>query len=483
MDSNTFNPSGQGDDNTIPPNQTMTPTASTRPISAVTSTTSTGPAPVASAEQATAMSTDPIAPVPTSTESATSETVSPDTSSSTEKPKGGSSKKALMILGSCLIAVAIIIVVVFLVPFGEKTLWQMITGGNNGGGIGGNGGGNSDNVVNTGDYTYTANFDLEYQPSGYFYDGLLRAKNSDGGTVYLDTAGKLAFELNSQYSSAGHFADGLMPVMCGGTMDMADGGTNQNEVRDVTLKDYLYGYVDKTGELVIPCQYSMAEEFMNGYAAVAIEKEDTTSSYYATNNYWGVIDTSGNLVVDYIYDLIDYESGTFLNQVFQATLDNGEDYIEGCFDFSGNMIREYDWKSHVECAADPQAEEEKNLASTFEEKLGGQYRVNDFSEGLAAVYSSSPMEYYFIDTNGEKVWSLDMNKAVDVDEEEYHEGLFLAFMWVGDDEYPGAQEMERILRDSEINEALLYKNTGAVYYDHNGNPVFIYRYARDIENE
>ncbi len=474
---------------TTPVNETA-PTAPVEPVAPVTEPVNltTGPAPVTPVEQ---NGPAVINPAPTNLAepsqaasvdlAASSEPVSKE--APTEMPKKKSSKKAFMVLGSCLIVVAIIIVIVFLVPFGEKTLWQQMSGGS--GGIGGGGGSVSNQTVNTGGYTYTTNLDLEYAPNGYFHDGLLTAKDSNGKTVFLDTAGKLAFELDSQYAKAGDFADGLMPVEC---RSGADDSSNDGYGARVYVEKKVdagdgakYGYINKTGELVIPCQFSRVEDFMNGYAAVATSKKDTDSNYSYVDNYWGVIDTSGNVVVDYNYENIEYESGTFLNKTFEAVVESdGRGYIEGCFDFDGNMIKEIGRESDSGCAVDPQVEEGKKLADSFEAKLGKAYRVGDFSEGLASVASSTPMEFYFIDTDGNKVWSLDVSKAIDVDEEEYQEGLFLAFMWVGSEEYPGAQELERIMR-GEGGEEYLYKNAGAVYYDHSGNPVFIYRYARSYD--
>lgn len=496
MDSDTFALGKQGDNNTDSPDKAPAQPASVpaetdsasapaetapapaptpapvpvnpvEPTSApVASSAEPAPSPVAPEPIApvTAMPVQPASDVPVGTDV---------TAAPAEKPKKGLSSKQWMTIGGLFLVVVLIAVSVFLIPFGEKTLWQSMTGGNGSGGSGG--GSSSGQVVKTGDYTYTTNLDLDYEPSGYFHEGLLAAKDSDGNSVYLDTAGKVAFKLDPQYRIVGDFSDGLAPVRCRSAVDGSYDDYGVQGTRSVDLDNY--GYINKTGELVIPCQYSGVEEFSNGYAAVSIEKSDPDSTYSYEKAYWGVIDTNGNNVVDYIYGYIQYEDGIFKDGVFEANKYADGKYISGCFDFSGNLLEDLSTSYGAGCISDPQAEENEKLADLFKEKLGESYRVNKFNEGLAAVYSLSPLEFYFINTDGERVWTLDVNKVVDVDEDEYEEGLFLAFMWVGDEAYPGAEMLESAMRNDEM---FIYRNAAAVYYDHSGNPVFMYRYAKSL---
>ena len=491
MDSDNFALGKQGDNNTdspdkapaqpVPAPAAPTPAASAQPVPAPAVPAQPVPAPVAPATPAALVpeASTMSMPVQPASDALAGSSVMGTLS---EKPKKSLPSKQLMIISGFLLAVVLVAVLVFLVPFGERTLWQSITGGNGNGSGGGNGNGgsgggaSSSQVVKTGGYTYTTNLDLEYEPSGYFHEGLLTTRDSGGNTVYLDTAGKVAFVLDSKYKNVGSFSDGLMPVRC---MDAASNSYDDYGVQSAIAIDlYSYGYVNKAGELAIPCQFNAVEEFSNGYAAVAIEKDDPDDIYSYAKTYWGVIDTNGNKVVDYIYDYIQYEDGIFKDGIFEANKYTGSKYISGCFDFNGNLLEDLSSSYGRGCVSDPQAEENKKLAETYEEKLGESYRVSDFSEGLAAVYSFSPLGFYFINTDGERVWTLDVNKIVDVDEEEYQEGLFLAFMWVGDEAYPGVEQLETMMRNDELS---IYRNTAAVYYDHNGNPVFMYRYAKSVD--
>ena len=487
MDSDNFALGKQGDNNTNSPDKAPAqpvpaPAASAQPVPAPAAPAQPVLAPVAPAQPVSApvAPATPAAPVPEA--STTSMPVQPASDALagssvmgtlSEKPKKSLPSKQLMIISGFLLAVVLVAVLVFLIPFGEKTLWQLMTGGNGSGGSGG--GSSTSQVVKTGGYTYTTNLDLEYEPSGYFHEGLLAAKDSDGNIVYLNTAGEVAFKLDPQYRIAGDFSDGLMPVKCGGAENGSYDDYGAQGMRSIDFDTY--GYVNKAGELVIPCQYSDAEEFSNGYAAVSIEKDDPNDRYSYERVYWGVIDTSGNNVVDYIYEYIQAEDGMFKDEVFEANKYTDGRYIDGCFDFSGNLLEDLSTSYGRGCISDPQAEENKKLAESFEEKIGERYIVSNFNEGLAAVYSFAPLEFYFINTDGDRVWTLDINKVVDVDEEEYQEGLFLAFMWVGDEAYPGVEQLETMMRKDEL---FIYRNSAAVYYDHSGNPVFMYRYAKSL---
>lgn len=69
-----------------------------------------------------------------------------------------------------------------------------------------------------------------------------------------------------KYIDVGNFVDGLAYV------------------KDVTEK---FGYIDKTGEEVIPCIYDKAENFSGGLAVVTL------------NDKKGCINTSGDIVIPY----------------------------------------------------------------------------------------------------------------------------------------------------------------------------------------
>lgn len=91
---------------------------------------------------------------------------------------------------------------------------------------------------------------------------------------YLDKAGKIAISLDpNQYSYNDDFSDGLACV---------EAKTSQK-----------YGFIDKSGKLVIPCTYKWADPFQDGYACVQNSRDK-----------YGVIDKSGNTVIPFEWDYL-----------------------------------------------------------------------------------------------------------------------------------------------------------------------------------
>ncbi|MGN1001188.1 MAG: WG repeat-containing protein [Oscillospiraceae bacterium] len=102
---------------------------------------------------------------------------------------------------------------------------------------------------------------------GYDYDMYFQLK----GFGYIDYNGQVALDMmGSAYSNRSYFSDGLAWAKVEATG--------------------LFGYIDKSGELVIPAQYEDAYVFNSGFAAV---KRD---------GKWGAIDTSGNVLIPFLYD-------------------------------------------------------------------------------------------------------------------------------------------------------------------------------------
>jgi hypothetical protein len=85
-----------------------------------------------------------------------------------------------------------------------------------------------------------------------------------------------------------------------------------------------FGYMDNTGKLVIPCQFSYAQDFTkHGLAAVQSD-----------NGKFGLIDEKGSKVLDFEFERIDFHAGCDL--VFAATA--GATYEE-MYDFKGNQVK------------------------------------------------------------------------------------------------------------------------------------------------
>lgn len=140
------------------------------------------------------------------------------------------------------------------------------------------------------------------------------------GGVYLNTKGKIAFEV-PEGMYGGDFSEGLTSVMRGGDYSFGYMDTDCNMVLDyeweraglfqdgiapVQNHNEKYGYIDRSGKEVIPCIYNnMFWGFSDGLCAVQNDMEK-----------WGFINKSGELVVDYLYDEVEqYRDGLALCRV------------------------------------------------------------------------------------------------------------------------------------------------------------------------
>ena len=134
--------------------------------------------------------------------------------------------------------------------------------------------------------------------------GDLQNKSEPSATESTQNYNVLADALSDFELIRGSFNDGLLCV----------------------YKDTKYGYIDKTGTLVIPCIYQGAMPFSEGLAVVHQYNPDRNIN---NSDEWGFIDTAGNVVIPIIYDWV----GSFRNgrAVFR---DKGQ---HGLMDKSGNI--------------------------------------------------------------------------------------------------------------------------------------------------
>lgn len=112
---------------------------------------------------------------------------------------------------------------------------------------------------------------VEYKEISEFSDALLKAEEdyiySYSRYHIIDKAGKII----AKYSQVGELSEGLASVESRGKC----------------------GYIDKTGKVVIPLEYYIAEDFSEGFARV---KKDNIG--YS----WGIIDKTGTPVLPFEYD-------------------------------------------------------------------------------------------------------------------------------------------------------------------------------------
>lgn len=100
--------------------------------------------------------------------------------------------------------------------------------------------------------------DFIYDTASPFSEGLA-VVGMDERDICIDTKGNEVFRMPSRYSIWGSFNDGL--------------ALTYDNTKD------LYGYIDKKGEIAIPCKYADADDFYEGYADV----EDDNGNKFLIN--------------------------------------------------------------------------------------------------------------------------------------------------------------------------------------------------------
>ncbi len=139
----------------------------------------------------------------------------------------------------------------------------------------------------------------------------------------LDKAGKVVVPLELEYDEAGEFHEGLMAVM------QIDRASYRKEVGDVNPADAdeeepdytitrhaKVGFMDATGELVIPLAYTcpfyagngcgdpeyLMPKFSEGLAAVMNDDRQQSHAFLQNSGKFGYIDKAGKVVIPFLYD-------------------------------------------------------------------------------------------------------------------------------------------------------------------------------------
>ncbi|MEG0798795.1 MAG: WG repeat-containing protein, partial [Acidaminococcaceae bacterium] len=190
---------------------------------------------------------------------------------------------------------------------------------------------------------------LEYDRVGALSEGLawvqIKSNTNPGNDVkcgYIDEAGKVVIPL--EYSYADDFQEGLALVK----------------------KDGKLSFIDKTGKTVIPIEYGNARSFSEGLAAV--EKDGK----------WGFINKIGETVIPFEYSWI--ESG--FNDGLAIVGAEGDQFF---IDTTGK------------------------IAFQLDKALQGRYILCPFSEGLAQVTDMSKEKHGYIDKTGKVVIPIELD--------------------------------------------------------------------------
>ena len=138
------------------------------------------------------------------------------------------------------------------------------------------------------------------------------------------------------------------------TLEIDSGMPFKNGIACVK-KDGKYGYIDKTGKIIVDIQYDDANNFYNGIACV---KKD---------GKWGYIDKTGNIIIDFKYD----EAGDFSEEGLAPV--KNENFKWGYIDTNGKTVIDFQYAE-----------------------------ADEFNEGIAQV-KNDYQEYLYIDTNGNSI--------------------------------------------------------------------------------
>ncbi|HKS28339.1 MAG TPA: WG repeat-containing protein [Pyrinomonadaceae bacterium] len=171
----------------------------------------------------------------------------------------------------------------------------------------------AETVINLKGYAGNDTLADEYEPVGSFSEGLaevgikstFRAGYYRYG--YVNKEGRVVFKLPESIRRVSAFRQGRALVFQEKTekvrVEMGDG-----EVITMNADVSSYGYIDKTGRLVIPARFSDAEDFSDGLAAVKTGKPQPSNrrdlkgsaaeSYFKDDEgSWNCINLAGSIVI------------------------------------------------------------------------------------------------------------------------------------------------------------------------------------------
>lgn len=265
-------------------------------------------------------------------------------------------------------------------------------------------------------------------------DGLYLIKDEAGLYGYIDKTGKIV--IKPQFEYADDFSEGLAAV---GKM----------------------GYIDITGKIVITPQFEFGSAFREGVAFVAKDSEKV-----------GIIDKTGRLLNNYTIDF----NWAFFNQFFRfheglATIEIDKKY--GYFDITGKIVIRPQFENANEFSEGLAAIKidgswgfiDKTGKTVIEPKFE---TARSFSEGLAAVKIDD--EWGYIDKTGKIViepqYDVVNNFSEGLARVAYHESKTICYYDYIDK--TGKKIIESVLFAHDFSEGLAYGKIGDAYKRENG---------------
>ncbi|HXH19707.1 MAG TPA: WG repeat-containing protein [Chitinophagales bacterium] len=268
------------------------------------------------------------------------------------------------------------------------------------------------------------------------YDDLIVTKTTVATSSQISTSSSEREQDNlTQYVWVYPFSEGLALVNIGGTSYdfYADGGA--------------WGYIDKSGKVIITCKYDFAKDFREGLAAVQL------------NGKWGFIDKTGKEVIPFQYEdansfsegfaavksggtwrYIDKTGKEKITGVGYSGIFHADNFSEGlawvspdekinnelqtvCIDKNGKTIIWPKYKNAGRFSDGLAFVELDYQKSGFIDKTGKEViplnylHAYDFSEGLAAVQHVNG-KWGFVDTTGKEIISIKYEAV-----RRFHQGL------------------------------------------------------------
>ncbi|HWT74391.1 MAG TPA: WG repeat-containing protein [Mobilitalea sp.] len=176
----------------------------------------------------------------------------------------------------------------------------------------------------------------------------------------------------------------LISVTIFGFILFAGKKSNNESILYPVQVDGKWGYINKSGKLVIEPTYAMAEDFYDGVAIVQIKDDTAGSSDEEANNVkYGAINTAGKMVVDPNFSYI----SKFNEGIAGAIIENKDTYAFEYYilDKTGKIL--YTLPSDMEIVS----------------MLFNGSDMQTQSEGLILVRNANSEMYGFIDRNGKLV--------------------------------------------------------------------------------
>ncbi|MDR3271853.1 MAG: WG repeat-containing protein [Flavobacteriaceae bacterium] len=177
--------------------------------------------------------------------------------------------------------------------------------------------------------------------NGFAVVSVLNSDNANETYLLIDKNGK-EYQIDKNYNFIGENSKGLYRVS-----DLRSIGITNNYINLAYFSDYendtgFWGYIDTSGKEIIKPQYIFALDFEKELAIVCKGKwvKNEEGKYYSENEQWGMIDKTGRETVLCKFDEIQYFSFSENSQYLKAHYGGWKTGKWGIINFSGEWVVE-----------------------------------------------------------------------------------------------------------------------------------------------